>query len=546
MSRQTIEQVEIPMQEIEALLARAKASLGEREYQTLQKLVNAYVYLTDLVEDEGTTIRELRQLLGKKSEKTRKVFERAGAADRSGTEPKETGASSDAPESEAERGGHGRQGAEAYTGAERIGVPYASLQPGDACPECPKGKVYAQAKPGVLVRITGQAPLHAKVYELEKLRCNLCGEVFTTKPPVGVGEEKYDARAASMIGVLKYGSGLPFHRLEGLQGNLGIPLPASTQWDIVKDAARPLEPAYEELIRQAAQGEVVHNDDTKMKVLSLGREAREGQPTDGQSATLSPERTGVFTSGIVSTREGRRIALFFTGRRHAGENLREVLSRRASELAPPIQMCDALSRNLPRDLEAIVANCLAHGRRQFVGVVENFPEECRRVLESLGAVYKNDARARESNLSPEERLRFHQAESAPVMKDLHAWLDAQFAEYRVEPNSGLGKAITYMLRHWERLTLFLREPGAPLDNDICERALKKAILHRKNALFYKTENGAHVGDVFMSLIHTCELAGADPFEYLTQLLEHATAVAEKPQDWMPWNYRERLSPSRGP
>ncbi len=75
----------------------------------------------------------------------------------------------------------------------------------------------------------------------------------------------------------------------------------------------------------------------------------------------------------------------------------------------------------------------------------------------------------------------------------------------MEPNSGLGKAISYMLRQWPALTLFLREPGAPLDNNLCERALKKAILHRKNSLFYKTLNGAEVGDLYMSLIHTCEL-----------------------------------------
>ena len=132
-------------------------------------------------------------------------------------------------------------------------------------------------------------------------------------------------------------------------------------------------------------------------------------------------------------------------------------------------------------------------------------------------VYRNDAIARERNLSPEERLLFHQAESGPTMEELHVWLARQFDERRVEPNSALGGAISYLLKHWEKLTLFLRVAGAPLDNNICERALKKAILHRKNALFYKTRHGAHVGDVFMSLIYTCELCGANPFDYLTEL-----------------------------
>ena len=201
------------------------------------------------------------------------------------------------------------------------------------------------------------------------------------------------------------------------------------------------------------------------------------------SAKDSAERTGVFTSGIVSTKEGRKIALFFTGRKHAGENLEEVLRRRAAELRTPIQMCDALSRNLPKELKVILANCIAHARRKYVDVVENFPQECRYVLKLLAKVYKNDEIAREEKLSPEERLRFHQAESRPVMEKLKEWLTKELQERKVEPNSGLGEAISYSLNHWEKLTRFLEVPGAPLDNTTCERALKKAIVHRKNVSF---------------------------------------------------------------
>ena len=232
--------------------------------------------------------------------------------------------------------------------------------------------------------------------------------------------------------------------------------------------------------------------------------------------------------------------LFLSGRKHAGENLREVLLRRAKTLAAPIQMCDALTRNLPGELETIVAHCLAHGRRRFVEVADRFPEECRYVLESLAVIYHNDAVARERQLSPSARRHFHQAQSGPTMEALHAWLGRQFEERRVEPNSSLGTAISYMLKHWDRLTLFLRVPGAPLDNNVCERALKRAILHRKNALFYKTCHGAHVGDIFMSLIHTCALGEANPFDYLTELERHASEVTANPQDWMPWNYRETI------
>jgi hypothetical protein len=209
-------------------------------------------------------------------------------------------------------------------------------------------------------------------------------------------------------------------------------------------------------------------------------------------------------------------------------------------LSAPIQMCDALSRNEPKEFVTILANCNAHGRRQFVDVADNFPDECRYVLETLSEVYKHDAVARERNLSPDERLRFHQAESGPMMTKLKEWFNQQFEDRLVEPNSGLGEAISYMLRHWDKLTLFLREPGAPLDNNITERALKRAILHRKNALFYMSENGARVGDLFMNLIYTCQLCDVNPFNYLTELLRHAGELSSYPQQWMPWNYREML------
>jgi hypothetical protein len=176
-----------------------------------------------------------------------------------------------------------------------------------------------------------------------------------------------------------------------------------------------------------------------------------------------------------------------------------------------------------------------------VDVAASFPEECRYVLETLGKVYQSDAQARERQLSPEDRLQLHQEHSRPLMDRLHEWMEAQFAERRTEPNSGLGKAISYLLKHWTKLTLFLREPGAPLDNNVVERALKKAILHRKNALFYKTMNGARVGDLFMSLIHTCELNRINPFDYLTELLRHPAELAVHPAEWMPWNYREALA-----
>ncbi len=533
------EVLEVNLPELEELLERArKEPLDEEGYQKLQAVLEAFRYLTDLIGDRDTTISGLRALLAKPStEKTSKVLEQAGLE----AHPKSTPSTPSA--NQKPKPGHGRNGAEAYRGAHRIQIAHTALKGGDRCPRCLKGKVYEQKESGLRLRVVGQAPIAATIYELERLRCNLCGDIFEAEAPEGVGEKKYDESAAAMMGLLKYGSGIPFYRLEGLEENLGIPLPASTQWEIVAEAAQQIRPAFEELIRQAAQGEVLYNDDTAMKILALARASPHALPGEKETSS-SRERTGQFTSGIVSTQQGQRIALFFTGRKHAGENLARVLMHRAAERAAPIQMCDALSRNLPGKVETIVANCLAHGRRHFVEVTPNFPQECRFVLETLGEVYGYDAQAEAQGLSPEERLRFHQQHSQSVMEKLHAWLQAQFDERKVEPNSGLGTAITYLLRHWIRLTLFLRQAGSPLDSNLVERALKKAILHRKNSLFYKTENGAEVGDLFMSLIHTCELNDANPFDYLIEVQKHTTELAENPAALMPWNYQATLQQVR--
>jgi transposase len=547
---------DLGLDELQGIVDRAKTVLCESDHATLVQAVQTLAFLTQELQAKGASLERLRRMLfGAPTEKTSQVLDDtsrspgpdAGAAPGEGT----PGNAGEESASGSKRPGHGRNGAAAYTGATKIPVPYPSLHTGDACPECQKGKVYLLPDPAVLVRIVGMAPLSATVYEQERLRCNLCGEVFTAPAPDGVGSEKYDETAGAMIGTVKYGAGLPFNRLERLQAGMGVPLPAATQWEIVERAADRLEPVHGELVNQAAQGSVLHNDDTPAKILELMAEADDeklGEGVTGETERTGPdasrgkpERTGMFTSGIVSVVDSHRVALFFTGRKHAGENLADVLARRSQELAAPIQMCDALAANTSPSLRTILANCLSHARRCYVDVIADFPEECRFVLETLREVYHNDQIAGQRGLSAEERLAFHQAQSAPHMKSLEDWMKAQFEERKTEPNSGLGEAIAYTQKHWPKLTLFLRVAGTPLDNNICERILKKAILHRKNSYFFKTEHGAHVGDIFMSLIHTAELCGVQPFPYLVALLRHHEAAADDPAAWMPWNYHEALA-----
>lgn len=547
-ARQKAEIIEVKTDQVDDLLRRLAAfNVDEKDRDLIRALFESYAYVTELVEDKSISIQRLRNLLfGSRTEKTRDVVGNSHDREDDESDPGASpiDASMEASEQSSDamqappspKKGHGRNAADAYRGGDQIEVPHASLEAGDPCPECRTGTVYEVARPGVLVRLVGQAPVHATVYHLQKLRCHLCGKVFTADPPEQAGSAKYDATAAAMIAVLKYGSGLPFNRLAGLQRNLETPLPASTQWDVVHAFAASVSPAYDELLRQAAQGEVLHNDDTTIKILeAMGQ--RKADSSDEDPST----RTGLFTSGVVATCGGDRIALFFSGRQHAGENLADVLKQRVETLDAPIQMCDALSRNLPPGFETIVANCLAHARRQFVEIHDRFPGECDRVLEAFEAVYRHEAQAAAKGMSPTKRLRYHQQKSRPVMERLHNWLNQQFARRAVEPNSPLGGAFKYLLKHWEKLTAFLRVAGAPLDNNLCERALKKAILHRKNSLFYRSHRGAQVGDLYMSLIHTCELCGANPFEYLTELMRNPEAVEATPTDWLPWTYRDTLA-----
>jgi transposase len=533
---------EVNLGTLHAIVEQARSALSEEQHAILKGAVDTLAEVTAELERKGVSIRRLRNLLfGPRTEKTATVLGKDTGSGEGAEEEaavKDDGTQlEDRLGGEKKRKGHGRNGVQAYHGAERVRVRHDSLSHGDRCPQCQRGNVYVQHDPRSLIRVTGMAPLSAKVYQLERLRCGACGEVFTATSPEGVGEEKYDESVPAMVAMLKYGAGVPFYRLEKLQRNMGIPLPAATQWELVRDACESLAPLHDEMIRQAAQGELVQNDDTTMKILEMIA----SQPEDPDSEGSSDQRKGVYTTGILSKVGQQRIALFFTGLHHAGENLERVLSERASTLGPPIQMSDGLSHNTAGDFETIEANCIAHARRYFVDVAPNFPAECRVVLETLREVYRTDARARREKMNDNERLRLHQAESGPRMDRLEKWLDEQITDKKVEPNSGLGEAIQYMQKHWEKLTRFLVVAGAPLDNNLVEQALKRAILHRKNALFYKTQNGAAVGDRFMSIIHSAELAGVNPFDYLVALLRHAKHVAEDPSQWMPWNYRDTLA-----
>ena len=442
------ERIELDLDELRQIVSHDILTSADRE--KLMAAVETLGFLTQALENKNVSLGRMRKMLfGASTEKMSQVCGQSepAASDESTATNKENETSDASAESNSEtpsldqekpkRKGHGRIGADAYQGAERISVHHASLCPGDDCPLCHAGNLYKLNVPSKLVRLRGQAPIIGKIWELDRLRCNTCGEVFTAQAPDEVGKDKYDASASAMVALAKYGVGLPFYRLAGLEQGMGIPLPPATQWQMLTDRIDAPKAVHRELIRIAAQAQVLHNDDTGAKILAL---MKHNKATKDDSPK-SDERTGIFTTGIVALKDDNRIALYFTGNQHAGENLADVLRLRPTTLGAPIHMCDALSRNIPKDFKTILVNCMTHCRRNFVDVFDNFPGECRHVLEVLRDVYRNDEIARERNLSSEQRLVWHQAESAQLMDGLEQWLESQISEKKVEPNGGLGQAL---------------------------------------------------------------------------------------------------------
>jgi len=520
--------------EIEAVIARLKQSnLAESDSRLIERLLRLLLTLTRLVEQKNFSISRLKRMLFGPGADQRPARRSLSATPPSTDAPQASDeASAAAPDTpppsadHAPRRGHGRRGAAAYTGARRVACTDPDLAPGDACParQC-RGHLYDTREPSIFIRLEGHPVITATRYEQQVLRCSTCAERFTARLPEGVPAEKYAASADVAIALYKYGSGMPFYRQARVQAMCGVPIAESVQYERCARVAECVRPVYAEMVREAASADVLYTDDTRVVILDLLKENK-GLPAG--------ERRGVQTSGMVARVGEHQIALYLSGRRHAGENTAELLGKRAPELAPPIQMSDALSANWTGEFERIVAKCLAHARRQFVELEAAFPAQCGRVLDALAEVYRHDAQTK--RMTDEGRLAYHRAHSGEVMAQLREWIDQQFDKRQVEPNCSLGKALTYMVKHWDGLTKFLTVEGAPLDNNFCERVLKLAVLNRKNSLFYKTARGASTGDLLMSVIQTCRLNHVNVWEYLLTVVSNQRAVERDPARWLPWKF----------
>lgn len=414
------------------------------------------------------------------------------------------------------------------------------VKKGDDCPECLTGKLY-KTEPGSFLRITGQSPFIPEQHIMERLRCNTCGVYFTASLSEevlkdGSATQKYGYSARSLMSIYKYFAGLPFYRQNSIQKLLGVKITASTIFDQNEYVCNDIYPVFQYLFNIAADAIHYYLDDTTNRIIDQKSVEKKVRNSDKLRT-----RTGIYTSGVIATTtDNRRIVLFETNIGHAGEFIDQILLNRKSSSSPPIIMSDALPSNQPTVRDSVISLCNSHGRRQFVDVINHFPDEVEHILKRYGEIWTNEHHVVEQELSSLARLEYHKKYSLPIMSEIKQWGETHLADETVEENSGLGKAIRYFNKHFVGLSRFCSIEGAMLDNNHIEAMLKIIVRNRKNAMFHKTLFGATVGDVITSMIATGSEAGINVFDYFTELQRNKDKVKSHPENYLPWNYRENI------
>lgn len=557
--------LDISAMDLDALLSRAKTSLDTAsatatldadDVSCMIKMAESYACIFRKIEKGEIKNMRLMKLLGilPKSEKSPKFSDKLDPEEDAEAlalelceklNPDELDALIDQVENKKSAAGknrskHGKRNASAFKDAEVMQHPMTDFSSGCVCEECGRGKLY-KFEPSTFVRIIGQVPLQGTVHVRQQMRCNHCLKVYKANLPEelvrdGAERQRFGYSAVAVVALLKYAAAFPWQRLSDLQAMLGTKVSPSSLWDMMERLANCLKPLHDHLKILAASAQFYKIDDTGNRIINIDPVLKKRRNSDKEQL-----RTGIHSSGLIAkTQGGHDIILFKTGIGHAGEFFDEILEMRPDDAGTFVYMSDALSSNNPSKREGVKSLCNAHCRRQFEEIEEKYPLEVKHVIDTYKQVYKVDKECKKAGLSPAGRLEKHKDQSLPLMQELVSWAQGLLDDRKVEPNSALGDAMGYLIKHHDHLLTFTRVEGASLDNNEMESALRTVVLARKNQLHFKEQIGARVSDIITSVCLTAEAAEVNCFDYLTSLQRHSEKVKASPDEFLPWNYRQTV------
>lgn len=507
----------IEPQDMQSLIERVERaiehniSLEAEDLQLLLDAIHTLINVQTALENKDATLLKLKKLLGMvRSSESRKNAAKRGKSDKSNKNKKP-------PATKPEVKHHEPEGYKA----------------GDACPACTNG-VLGKKAPITSRRVEAAQPYKVTLHILSRLECGACGHVVCASLPEDVkkdGDEHqvYGYSARSMMAIHKHFTGMPFFHQQNLNALFGCPITASTICDQCEYLANDIRMAYQQSRYVAANALIFYIDDTHNRILEFTPKMKDKRNGKGKV-----ERKGVYTSGLIAIMpDGKRIYLYETSVGHSGEHLDDILQLRDPELPPPIIVCDALSANRPTVIDCIINLCNSHGRRQFYDT-ESYHPEVTQVLDDYGKIWVNNTKSKELGHTPAQRLAYHIEHSLPNMVRIKDWCESYLASEYVEEHGPLAKACRYFIKHYDELTQFCKIEGVPLDNNLMEAGLKLPIRTRKQSHFYKTEHGAAVASIIVSVIATAYQNGINAFHYLNALQRNKDKVKPELADWLPW------------
>ena len=456
--------------------------------------------------------------------------------------------------------GHGRNGAAAFSSAREYLHALGLGLLGALCAACGIGRM-SPYRDKIIIRVVGQFIFGAERHRFEQARCRLCGAILRADgmnlvvlDGIGTSYITYHWSACAMLIVMHYFAGAPFKRLEALHQGWGIPMPDANQWQLVDRCHDLLAPLYKVLERHGIHYAItLRIDDTGSMIIELRRQIQDEIAAIrllGES--VRNVRTGINATGVYLETDQGRVVLFFTGRHHAGEIIDQLLQHRRSVAQSTanklVKVTDAASKNFDHAQGDLLeeAVCNAHAFLKFRAIKDAFPVEYGIAGEVYKNVFDNDDEAKARGLDPLERMHFHRSRSLPQMQRLHQMCQHKLDAKLVEPHSPLWEPLSFLINQWERLTRFCDVPGVPLDTNLVEQTLIIPVRYLAGSFAYKTQNGADVGDRHMSLVATANANGVEPVAYLTHCLTNHRDLAERPEHYLPWAYKQRLEASQAP